>query len=119
MKDKFYIINLIKKLISDFDKYLICFPNKDIELKREIFNTLYDMLKITYEANTTYDINKRIDIIDRIISYIKYLDYLVNICYDKKIINSKKYLRFGSNLDYLLRYVLSWQKVSINIKSRA
>ena len=113
MKDKFYIINLIKKLISDFDKNLVCFPNKDIELKREIFNTLYDMLKITY------DINKRIDIIDKIISYIKYLDYLVNICYDKKIINSKKYLRFGNDLDYLLKYVLSWQKVSINIKSEA
>lgn len=31
MKDKFYIINLIKKLIQDFDKYLTNFPHKDIE----------------------------------------------------------------------------------------
>lgn len=118
MKDKFYIINLIKNLINDFDKYLINFPNKDIELKREIFTTSYNMLKITYEANTTYNINKRIDIIDKIISNIKYIDYLINICYDKKIINSKKYLRFGNNLDYLLKYVLVWHKVSIN-KDRA
>lgn len=79
MKDKYYIINLIKKLISDFDKYLVCFTDKDIEIKREMFNTLYDMFKITYEANTTYDINKRTDIIDKIIAYIKYLDYIVMI----------------------------------------
>lgn len=114
MKDKFYIINLIKKLTYDFDKYLTNFPHKDIELKREIMNTSYHMLQITFEANSTYNIDKKIDIIDKIISYIKYLDYLVNLCYDKKIINSKKYLRFGSNLDYLLRYVISWHKVSMN-----
>lgn len=107
MKDKFYITNLIN------------FPNREIELKREIFTTSYHMLKITYEANATYDMNKRINIIDKIISYIRYLDYLVNVCYDKKIINSKKYLRFGNNLDYLLKYILSWHKVSVNLRDRA
>ena len=114
MKDRFYITNLIKKLIGDFDNYLTNFPNKDIELKSEIMNTSYHMLKIAYEANSTYDIKKRIDIIDKIISYIKYLDYLINLCYEKKIIKSKKYLRFGSNLDYLLKYVLGWHKVSLS-----
>ena len=104
MKDKFYIINLIKKLIQDFDKYLTNFPHKDIELKKEIMNTSYEMLKITYEANITYNKEKRRDIQDKIISNIKYLDFLINNCYDKKIINSKKYLRFGENLDYLLKY---------------
>lgn len=104
MKDKFYIINLIKKLIQDFDKYLTNFPHKDIELKKEIMNTSYEMLKITYEANITYNQEKRSDIQDKIISNIKYLDFLINNCYDKKIINSKKYLRFGENLDYLLKY---------------
>ena len=59
MKDKFYIINLIKKLIQDFDKYLTNFPHKDIELKKEIMNTSYEMLKITYEANITYNKEKR------------------------------------------------------------
>lgn len=112
MKDKFYITNLIKNLINDFDKYLTNFPNKEIEIKREIMNTSYNMLKITYEANTTYDINKRIDIQDKVISYIKYLDYLVNSCYEKHIINSKKYLKFGENLDYLLKYIIAWRKSS-------
>lgn len=62
MNDNFKITNLIKKLIIDFDKYLINFPNKDIELKREIFSTSYNMLRITHEANTTYNKEKRIDI---------------------------------------------------------
>lgn len=112
MKDKFYITNLIKKIINDFDKYLTNFPHKEIELKREIMNTSYHMLKIAYEGNTTYNIEKRIDIQDKIISYIKYLDYLINCCYEKKIINSKKYLKFGENLDYLLKYVNGWRNQS-------
>lgn len=112
MKDKFYIINLIKKLIIDFDKYLTNFPHKDIELKKEIMNTSYEMLKETYEANVTYNNEKRIDLQDKIISSIKYLDFLINNCYDKQIINSKKYLRFGENLDYLLRYINGWRNSS-------
>ena len=110
MDDKFKIINLIKKLIDDFDKYLTNFPNKEIELKKEIYNTSYNMLKIVYEANTTYNINKKIDIQDKCISYIKYLDYLINRCYNKTIINSKKYLKFGDDLDYILRYINGWRK---------
>lgn len=77
------------------------------------------MLMIAYEGNTTYNIDKRIDIIEKIISYIKYLDYLINLCYDKRVINSKRYLKFGNSLDYLLKYVISWYKVSRDIKSRA
>lgn len=109
MKDKFVIANIIKKLINDFDKYLINFPNKEIEIKREIMNTSYNMLRITYEANVTYDKDKRVDIQDKVISYIEYLDYLVNVCYDKRIINSKKYLKFGENLEYLLRHINAWR----------
>ena len=112
MKDKFYITELIKRLIDSFDQYLTNFPHKEIEIKREIMSTSYQMLKIAYEANTTFDLEKRIDIQDKIISYIKYLDYLVNVCYQKQIINSKRYLKFGENLYYLLKYVIGWRKSS-------
>ena len=94
----------------DFDKYLTNFPHKEIELKKEIMTTSYKLLQITYEANAIYDKEKRMDLQAKIISYIKYLDFLVNVCYNKKIINSKRYLKFGENLDYILRYVLSWYK---------
>lgn len=112
MKNRFYIITLIQNLINSFDKYLTNFPHKEIELKKEIMFTSYHMLKIAYEANATFDVNKRIDIQDKIISYIQYLDYLINICYNKQIINSKRYLKFGENLDYLLKYVIGWRKSS-------
>ncbi len=36
MKDKFYVIELVKKLTDNFDKYLTNFPHKEIELKKEI-----------------------------------------------------------------------------------
>ena len=110
MKDKFYVIELIKKLTDNFDKYLTNFPHKEIELKKEIMFTSYQMIKISYEANTTFNLEKRIDIQDKLISYIKYLDYLINVCYNKHIINSKRYLKFGESLDYLLRYVIKWRK---------
>ncbi len=77
MKDKFYVTELIKKLIDSFDQYLTNFPHKEIEIKREIMSTSYQMLKIAYEGNTTFDLNKRVDIQDKIVSYIKYLDYLL------------------------------------------
>ncbi len=112
-KDKFYIINLVRNLILDFDKYLTNFPHIYIELKKEIMNTSYEMLRITLEANETYSMNKRIDYQDKIIANIKYLDFLINSCYDKKIINSKKYLKFGSNLDYILKYIYAWRNKSM------
>ena len=110
MKDKFYVIELIKKLTDNFDKYLTNFPHKEIELKKEIMFTSYQMIKISYEANTTFNLEKRIDIQDKLISYIKYLDYLINVCYNKHIVNSKRYLKFEESLDYLLRYVIKWRK---------
>ena len=49
--EKFIIINLIKELIDSFDKYLTNFPKSEIELKHFIYETCYEMLKLTYEAN--------------------------------------------------------------------
>lgn len=60
-KNKFYIVNLVQNLIMDFDNYLTNFPHMYIELKKEIMNTSYEMLKITLEANETYYLDKRID----------------------------------------------------------
>lgn len=111
-KSKFYIITLVQNLIIDFDKCLTNFPHIYIELKKEIMNTSYEMLRITIEANETYSLEKRIDYQDKIIANIKYLDFLINSCYDKKIIHNKKNLKFGSNLDYLLKYIYAWRNKS-------
>ena len=64
-KEKFEIANAIKKFISDLDKYLINFPHKEIELKKNIYNEAYLLLKEAYNANITYDkLQKENDIVD-------------------------------------------------------
>lgn len=107
-KDKFIILNLVKQLIVDIDKYLINFPNKEIELKRKIRETAFNMLLDVYKANSTNNLQKRENIQESIIAQIGYLDFLINLCYDKQIINGKKYLRFGDSLDYILKYSTGW-----------
>lgn len=113
-KDKFLILNLVKELIIDIDKYLVNFPNKELELKRTIKNVAYDMLLKVYEANSTTDFNKRKSIQEDIIAKIGYLDFLINLCYDKQLINGKKYLRFGESLNYILKYLNGWYNQTKN-----
>ena len=107
-KDKFLILNLTKDFIADVDKYLVNFPNKEMELKREIKENGYKMLLEIYEANCTTDLSKRKNIQESIIAKIGYLDFLINLCYDKQLINGKKYLKFGESLNYILKYVNGW-----------
>lgn len=106
--EKFKIIEMIKDLITAIDKYLVNFPNKEIELKRKIKECAYDLLYITYEANITIDENKRRDLQEKGVAHIKLLDFLVNQCYDKEIINAKRYFRFGESLDNIVRYYAGW-----------
>ena len=110
--DKFHIINLIKDLILAVENNLTNFPKSEIELKKNIRNSSYDMLLIAYEANVTVDLELKKNLIDNLIAKIKYLDFLINLCYDKKIINGKKYVKFGENLDNIIRYSNGWRKMA-------
>lgn len=107
-KDKFIVLNLVKEFVVDLDTYLVNFPHKELELKRSLKETGYRMLLSVYEANSSTNLEKRQDLQEGIIAKIGYLDFLINVCYDKKLINGKKYLKFGENLDYILKYVNGW-----------
>lgn len=115
--EKFKIIEMIKDLISAIDKYLVNFPNKELELKRKIRECGYDLLAITYEANVTTDVAKRANLQERAVALIKLLDFLINQCYDKQIINSKRYFRFGEALDNIVKYYAGWINSTKNEKS--
>lgn len=93
-QEKFIVINLVKDLIVKIDQYFVAFPKKDIELKRSIKETSNSILLDVYIANTTTNADRRKEIQENIIAKIKYLDFLVNFIYNKKIINSKKYLKY-------------------------
>ena len=110
--DKFKIANLTKELILNIDKYLINFPNKEIELKKSIREATYKLLQIIYLANETRDMKRRIALQEEAIAQMKYIDFLLNMCYDKKIIDKKKYLRFGTTLEGVLTYVYAWRKAT-------
>ena len=114
--EKFKIINMIKEFILNVDKNLTNFPKKEIELKRKIVETSYELLAIVYEGNITENMKKRIDLQEKAMAIIKYLDFLINLCYDKLIINGKKYVKFGEKLEEILRYLVAWKNAT---KSRA
>ena len=96
-EEKFKVINFIRELIVYIDKYLDNFPKKDIEIKNRIKSTSYDILEEAYKANNI-EKNKS-DHIENIIAKVKVIDFLLNLCYDKQIINQKRYIKFGEKMD--------------------
>lgn len=111
-EEKFQIIILIQKLIRDEDSYLLNFPKKEIELKQNIKNTSLELLKIIYEANITGDHERQKMLQEKALALVKFIDFLINMCYEKQIINSKRYIRFGESLEKILRYILAWRKAN-------
>ena len=111
--EKFKIANMIKELSVIIDQNLTNFPKKEIELKHKIKEANYNLLLIVYEANTTTDVAYRIKLQEKAVAMIKYLDFLINLCYDKQIINSKKYIKFGERLDMIIRYISAWKNATV------
>lgn len=110
--EKFKIVNLIKDLIISIDKNLVNFPKKEIELKQIIKNTAYELLLVVYEGNITTNMDKRQNLQENAIAKLKYLDFLINMCYEKQIINGKRYIKFGESLDNIIRYVVAWKNTN-------
>lgn len=111
-QEKFKIVNLIKDLIVYIDQSILNFPKKEIELKHKIKDTAYNLLLYSYEANNRINVEKKIELQEKCIAYIKYLDFLFNLCYEKQIINGKRYLKYGERLDMIVRYIGGWVSVT-------
>ena len=107
-EEKFKVIEFIRNLIIDIDKQLTNFPKRDIELKNRIRNNSYDLLELAYEANTTSDLENKKRILERVIAKIKVVDFLLNLSYDKMIINGKKYIVLGNKMDDITKYTTGW-----------
>lgn len=114
--EKFKIVNLVKDLIINVDRNLTNFPKKEIELKHIIKQTSYELLPIIYEGNVTTNMEKRQNLQESAIAKLKYIDFLINLCYDKQIINGKKYIKFGESIDNIIRYIVAWKNTNSNIK---
>ena len=112
-EEKFKAIQFIRELIIYLDNMLENFPKKDLEISRAIKEEGYKMLKLGYLANVATDLKERKQNLEKIIVQIKLLDFFVNMAYDKKIINQKKYLKIGQKLDDIVRYVTGWLNATI------
>lgn len=113
-EEKFKVIQFIRELIIYIDKNLDNFPKKDIELKNRIRNNSYDLLELAYLANTIKNFERKKELLEQIIAKIKVIDFLLNLCYEKEIINSKKYMKFGTKMDDILKYTIGWLKMLNN-----
>lgn len=109
-EEKFKIIQYIRELIVNIDNNLDNFPKKDIELKNRIRNISYVLLELAYEANTVADNDKKLELLYKLIAKLKLTDFLINLCYDKQIINQKRYLKFGEKIDDISKFTAGWIK---------
>ncbi len=114
-EEKFKVVNFMREFIVLVDSKMDNYPKKDIELKNRIRVNSFDMLELCYEANCTENINKKKETINKIIAKIKVIDFLLNMSYDKQIINQKQYYKFGLKLDDITKYIFGWLN-SINMK---
>ncbi len=118
-QEKFEIVNRIKSLIVYLETNLENFPKKDLELKHKLNNEIYDLLKKCYLANNAVNNDRKSELQYELISMVKYIDFLVNLCYEKKIINHKKYLQIGEKLDNILKYIIGWIKYTHNAEQQS
>ncbi len=109
-EEKFKVIQYIRELIINIDKNLDNFPKKDIELKNRIRTNSYDLLELVYEANSTREKERKLEILDKTIAKLKVIDFLINMCFDKQIINNKRYLKFGERIDDISKFTIGWIK---------
>ena len=117
-EEKFKTIDFIRQSIIYLDKMLENFPKKDLEISRKIKEESYEMLKLAYIANTTSDVEYKRKNIEEIIARIKLIDFLVNLSYDKKIINQAKYIKVGQRLDDIAKYATGWLNMIISLKNK-
>lgn len=68
-------------------------------------------------SNTVIGENRfKKDLLEKAIAKIKLIDFLINLSYDRKLISSKKYLRFGEKVDNIIKYIVGWIKSFKNIE---
>ena len=107
---KFKVIQFIREFIIIIDKELDNFPKRDIEIKNRIRTNTYDLLEISYEANSAEDKEYKVKLIIKMIAKVKVIDFLINLSYDKKLITEKKYFKLASRLDDIIKFSTGWMR---------
>ncbi len=109
MKELLIITN-IKKTYLYFDKLLINYPTKELEIKIKIKELIYSLLELSYQANNEDRNEKRLYFQKEMITKIKLLDFMINTSYDKKAITKKQLLTIGKHLTNINILIRAWIK---------
>ena len=109
-EEKFKVVQFIRERILVVDKESENFPKKDIEIKNRIRISTFDLLELSYEANSSRQIEYKEELLTKIIAKIKIIDFLLNLSYDKKLITEKKYFKLVLRLDDIAKYTNGWIK---------
>lgn len=110
IEEKFKVIQFIRELIIRAERELKNYPKKDIEIKQRIRSNSYDLLELSYEANTTGSDKRRVEILEKCIAKIKVIDFLLNLSYDNELITNKKYLKLAAKMNDVVKYISGWLK---------
>ncbi len=110
--EKFKVIQYIRELLIIIDKNMDNFPKKDIELKNRIRSNSYDLLEIAYEANTTQNIEYKKELLNRAVAKVKVIDFLLNLSFDKKLLQRKDIINFGNKMDDITKYLIGWNIIN-------
>lgn len=114
-EDKLLIITKIKKTITYLDNIVDNFPLKEIILRDNLKNTIYQLLETAYFANiNNYEI--RLNYQKELLVKMKMLDFYIKISCDKKIISYKKYEKIGVHLLTITKLIQAWIKKGLKDK---
>lgn len=106
-KEKFKVINEMKKFIDFINEILVNYPRKSYVLKDKIESTSYDILELIYISNL---IDDRLDKQKEVLAKISMLDYFLEISYDKKYISLKKLTQGTKLLEVVRKLMFGWIK---------
>ena len=71
----------------------------------------YDMLELSYEANTCNNNEIKKELINKVLAKVKIVDFLLDLSREKMILSHKKYLKLGLKLDDIAKYIVGWIKI--------
>ncbi len=104
-EEKFKVLQFIREFIIRVEDELENFPKKDIEIKRRIKDSSYDLLELVYRANMMDNITEKKYLLMRAIAKVKMVDFLINLSYDRGLLPQKRYIKLSEKLDDIIKYI--------------
>ncbi len=109
-KEKFLIIENIKKFIIDIEKLVVTFPKKDFISRKLLYEDSLCLLELVYEANyeTDLEIKKRYQI--KALAKINKIDFYLERAYKLRYISESQCTKNCNKLEQINKMLYSWCK---------